>query len=392
MSVTGLTQFPITVLLVDDQLIIGEAVRRTLVEEADITFHHCLDPMQAISKANELKPTVILQDLVMPDVDGLTLVKFYRANESTRDTPLIVLSTKEDPVIKAESFAVGANDYVVKLPDRLELIARIRYHSRGYIALLERNEAYAALAKSQAQLAHEIEVAVKYVQSLLPAKEKGRVTIDWRYIPCVELGGDTFGYHWIDDDQIAMYLLDVTGHGLDSALLAVSVMNVLRSPALLNANPADPGAVLGALNRAFPMEQYGEKSFTIWYGVFDTKSRTLSWSGGGHPEAFLFEGGVKGQEPIGLESPGPLMGLMDWAEFDTLRREVPSGSKLYLYSDGCHEIRLTTGPMWPTAEYIEFLSKPQTEGSKLDALHQHVREIHGSDQLDDDFSILEVTF
>ena len=115
---SGLTQHRITVLLVDDQAIIGEAVRRMLAAESDIEFHHCSDPTQALATANAIRPTVILQDLVMPDVDGLTLVKFFRANPATRDVPMIVLSSKEEPAIKAEAFALGANDYVVKLPDR----------------------------------------------------------------------------------------------------------------------------------------------------------------------------------------------------------------------------------------------------------------------------------
>ena len=84
----------------------------------------------------------------MPEIDGLTLVRYYRANPATREVPLIVLSSKEDALTKAEAFALGANDYMVKLPDRLEILARIRYHSRGYINLLERNEAQAQLEKA----------------------------------------------------------------------------------------------------------------------------------------------------------------------------------------------------------------------------------------------------
>lgn len=147
-----LTQHRITVLLVDDQPMIGEAVRRMLAAEQDIDFHYCPDPIQAIKVANQVEPTVILQDLVMPEIDGLTLVRYFRANQPTREVPLIVLSSKEEPVTKAEAFALGANDYMVKLPDKLEVIARIRYHSKGYINLLERNEAYNALLESQKQL------------------------------------------------------------------------------------------------------------------------------------------------------------------------------------------------------------------------------------------------
>lgn len=390
---TGLSEFHITVLLVDDQAIIGEAVRRMLADQPDITFHYCADPTQAIRLANEIHPTVILQDLVMPDVDGLTLVKFFRANLGTRDTPLIVLSTKEEPTVKAEAFAIGANDYLVKLPDKIELIARIRYHSRGYINLLERNEAYARLAESQQRMAKELAAAVKYVRSLLPPPEEAEILIDWRYVPCADVGGDTFGYHWVDDDNLAVYLLDVTGHGLDSALLSVSVMNVLRSRALVNANPLVPGQVLKALNEAFPMDSYGGKGFTIWYGVYNRPQSMLSWSGGGHPDALLFEGDAYSRTtPVKLPSTGPMMGMMPWDEFQTCQRSVAAGSRLYVYSDGCQEILIPDRGVWPFEEFLDFMAQPCANGSPLDRLLHYVRELHGSDQLDDDFSIVEVRF
>src|SRR5262245_16259292 len=167
-----LTQHKVVVLLIDDQPMIGEMVRRMLAGEPDVGFHYVADATKALEAAGRVKPTVILQDLVMPQIDGLTLVRQFRSNESTRETPLIVLSTKEEPAVKAEAFALGANDYIVKLPDRLELLARIRYHSKGYIALLQRNEAYQALMESQKRLASEVKQAAIYVQSLLPDKLK----------------------------------------------------------------------------------------------------------------------------------------------------------------------------------------------------------------------------
>jgi len=260
---------PISVLLVDDQVIIGEAVRRMLAEVPDIRFHHCQDPTQAIDRANTFAPTVILQDLEMPELDGLTLIKFFRANPSTRDIPLIVLSTREEPSTKAEAFVIGANDYLVKLPDRLEMLARIRYHSKGYVAQLERNEAYRKLADSQRQLAEEVAEAAKYVRSLLPEPiKKGPVRIDWRFLPSTQLGGDSFGYNWLDDDHFAVYLLDVSGHGVGSSLMSVSALNILRSQALPNTDFREPGQVLRSLNTAFAEELHDNKYFTIWYGVF----------------------------------------------------------------------------------------------------------------------------
>ncbi len=144
--------YPMMVLLVDDQPLIGEAVRRLLASEADIDLHFCPNPLRALEEANHIKPTVILQDLVMPDIDGLTLVQQFRANPKTADTPIIVLSTKEDAAVKGQAFALGANDYLVKLPDRIELLARIRYHSRAYLNQVQRDEAYRALRESQKQL------------------------------------------------------------------------------------------------------------------------------------------------------------------------------------------------------------------------------------------------
>ncbi|MBI5769840.1 MAG: response regulator [Verrucomicrobia bacterium] len=144
--------YSMMVLLVDDQAIVAEAVRRALANLADVDFHYCPHGTEAVGVATQLKPTVILQDLVMPGIDGLDLLKLYRANPATRDVPVIVLSTKEDPKVKAQAFELGANDYLVKLPDRMELTARIRFHSEFYLNQLQRDEAYRALRESQQQL------------------------------------------------------------------------------------------------------------------------------------------------------------------------------------------------------------------------------------------------
>ena len=146
---TALSKRQAVVLLVDDQAMVAEGIRRMLVDEPDIDFHYCADPREAIQTAIAIRATIILQDLVMPEVDGMMLVRFYRTNPSTRDIPIVVLSTKDDPAIKSEAFHNGANDYLVKLPDKVELVARIRAHSRSHLAQLERDAAYQALRDLQ---------------------------------------------------------------------------------------------------------------------------------------------------------------------------------------------------------------------------------------------------
>lgn len=147
-----LPDYHVMVLLVDDQAMVCEAVRRALANQTDMDFHYCADAREALTIANQIKPTVILQDLVMPGIDGLTLLNQYRANPNTKDIPIIVLSTNENPQVKGQAFALGANDYLVKLPDKIELIARIRYHSKAFLNILQRDAAYRALRESQQQL------------------------------------------------------------------------------------------------------------------------------------------------------------------------------------------------------------------------------------------------
>ena len=231
-----------------------------LAGEPDIVFHFCQNPAEAIETANALQPTVILQDLVMPDIDGLMLVKFFRANKSTRETPLIVLSSKEEPAIKAQAFALGANDYLVKLPDKLEVVARIRYHSRGYVALLERNEAYAPARRdaAPARRGDRRGGPLRPVAAAREADRAGRVRLAVRAQP--DLGGDMFGYHWIDRDHLAVYLLDVSGHGVGSSLLAVSAANVLVvAVAARQSISASPASVMTRLNDVFQMDRQDEQ-------------------------------------------------------------------------------------------------------------------------------------
>lgn len=384
----------IRVLLIDDQPIVGESVRRMLADQPDVTLEYCQDPTEAIQRANEFAPTVILQDLVMPEVDGLTLVRFFRANPRTREVPLIVLSSKEEPAIKAEAFARGANDYLVKLPDRVEVVARIRYHSRGYVALLERNEAYRRLAESRKQLADEIDQAAVYVRSLLPVPlEQGAITTDWRFVPSTQLGGDSFGYHWLDDDHFALYLLDVSGHGVGASLMSVSAMNVLGSRSLPNVDFHDPSQVLGGLDVAFDMDRHNGKYFTIWYGVYQPSKRLLRYAGGGHPAAALFGGSSRADARLNLlESDGPAIGFGMGLDFESQQTVLPDYARLYLYSDGAFEIQIANGPMWTQEEFLGFLSERQFGESPMDAVLAHCTELHGSSTLDDDCSLLQCEF
>jgi len=160
------------VLLVDDQPIIGEAIRRLLHDQPDIDYHYCSSGSLAVDAAQRVNATVILQDLVMPDVDGMTLLTRYRASSTTRDIPVIVLSSKEDPMIKRDAFQGGANDYLVKLPDRIELVARIHLHSKSYLTQIQRDEAHRSLTESQRQLVLSNSELAERIQELQAVRDE----------------------------------------------------------------------------------------------------------------------------------------------------------------------------------------------------------------------------
>lgn len=391
----SLTKYPISILLIDDQIIVAEAIRRMLDTETDIAFHYCQDPSKAIEMASKVKPTVILQDLVMPDMDGLTLVRYFRANPVTQDIPLIVLSVKEDPKIKAESLALGANDYLVKIPDKIELIARLRYHSKAYTLLLQRNEAYEKMLESQRALVAELAEAGEYVKSQLPQPINNGVDAKWKFIPSMQLGGDAFSYHWLDEDHFVIYLLDVCGHGVGAALLSVTIMNVLNSNTLTNVDLHDPAQVLMALNNMFLMEKHNNMFFTMWYGVYSKKKRELVYSGGGHPPAILMTGDHPDQMNLKkLESKGLVVGGMPNTQYTNDSCAIGKYNKLFVFSDGVFEICHPDKTMNTFDNFVNYLEKLSKENSNDDVelITTLSRQINLGTPFPDDYSLLRFIF
>lgn len=388
-----LSSHPIRVLLVDDQAIIGEAVRRMLASDPQVEFRYCGDPSNAISAIADFQPTVILQDLVMPEIDGLTMLKQYRATPETREIPVVVLSAKEEPKTKAEAFTLGANDYLVKLPDPIELSARVRLHSQGYIAQLERNEAYGALQRSEARLAEELAEAAKYLTSLLPERLTEPVLTEWAFVPSAELGGDTLGYGWLDDDHFSMYLLDVCGHGLKAALLSISAMNVLRNQTLQATDFRSPASVLAAMNEAFQMDRHSNMYFTMWYGVFNRRTRVLRCASAGHPAAILIAGpSAEAATGTALSSPGMIIGGFPGMQYEELSVDLPAYSRLYFFSDGLYEITKPDNTMMTFEEFQAILERGPRNATALPHTLDAIRQVRGEEPFEDDLSIVEAQF
>ena len=244
---------------------------------------------------------------------------------------------------------------------------------------------------SDERMRAEFAAGIKYVRDCIPPPMVGLVSVDWRYLPASTLGGDTIGYHWVDDDHLALYLVDVTGHGLDAALLSVTVANVIRAGALPGADLKQPNQVLAKLNNAFQGEQHGQRFFTIWYGVYHCASRTMTWAGGGHPPAIVLLPGEP--NPLLLPSSGLMMGVLRGVEFPVQSCRIPAGARLLIFSDGVFEIFRDGRDAWNLDACIAHLvALAEQQGSLMEELLDHVYHLRGSPRLDDDFSIIEARF
>lgn len=258
----------------------------------------------------------------------------------------------------------------------------------------ERIRTYNALQESQQKLASETAEAARYVLSLLPAKLVGAITTDWLFVPSEQLGGDAFGYHWMDDDHFAIYLLDVVGHGVGAALLSVTALNVFRNEGLPDVDFREPAAVLSALNRSFEMNEQNEMYFTAWYGVFHRPSRTLRYSAAGHPPAILFTGDSAASATMKeLRAPGLMIGAVAESRYITESVTLGSFGRLYVFSDGAYEVSKRDGSAMSFDEFTEILAEPPAStAGELQGIVDQMREIQGAKILPDDCSLLKLIF
>jgi sigma-B regulation protein RsbU (phosphoserine phosphatase) len=251
-----------------------------------------------------------------------------------------------------------------------------------------------ALELSQKLISAQLADAASYVRSQLPANLSDSVRTDWRYLPSSALGGDALDCFWIDDDHLVIFVLDVVGHGVGSALLAISILHLLRQRALKDGDPLDPVSVLTALNRSFQMDEHGDKVFSIWYGVFDRVSGIIRFASAGHPPALLISPRRNSEsEVVWLKAKGLWIGATAAETYEGETAVVAQDADLFVFSDGLFELSTTGGPMIGLDGFGRILADlHHSGGAELEEVLAAVSRTHGSDQFEDDASILKVHF
>jgi phosphoserine phosphatase RsbU/P len=377
----------VKILVIDDDRTIQILLERTLAQCGyDVIV--ASNGEEGLEKAIQCHPALVICDWLMPGMNGLEVCRRIKETPELSTTFFILLTSLGSIDDRVKGLDAGSDDFLCKPIEMNELKARVRAGLR--LHQLSRD------LQIQTQLLEaELAEAAEYVCSILPEPlNDSSIAIDVQFIPSRQLGGDGFDYYWLDSDRLAIYLLDVSGHGLRAALPSLSVINLLRSRGLNNVNYYRPSEVLQGLNKTFQMTNRNDKYFTIWYGVYDRKQRSLIYSSAGHPPAVLLSSDKQGQiiEQT-LKTPGFPVGMFADAEYTDADCQISVPSSLYIFSDGIYEIEKPDGKIWGLKDFIKFLktyhSMPRHH---LDLLLDYIQTWNFKKQFNDDLSIMQIDF
>jgi sigma-B regulation protein RsbU (phosphoserine phosphatase) len=246
----------------------------------------------------------------------------------------------------------------------------------------------ARLVETQQELDREFADAAKYVRRMLPPPLIGPEKLEWHFEPSAHLGGDGLGYREINEDQLAIYMLDVTGHGLGSALLAVTTLEFLRSREVRETDFSRPRDVIDRLNRTFQMKEHAGKFFSAWYGVYSRSQHTLTYVNAGHPPPlYLTEKGL-----MRTVSSGPVLGVLPEINLTETTLPFPPKTELYLFTDGLYELVDGQGGHGSYDEFVGHLEEEaKRRRSVWPTILQWSDEARKRGTVDDDVSLMHFT-
>ena len=257
------------------------------------------------------------------------------------------------------------------------------------------------LSRANQRMKRDLDAAARVQHTLLPdhVPEVPGLSFAWSYRPCDELAGDALNIVRINDDLVAVYLLDVSGHGVPAALLSVTatrslnpraagVASIVAGPGA-NPDAVAPAQVAARLNSLYPMASNGDHYFTMIYGLLDVHTRRLRLTVAGHPGPILAPAGVR---PTRLKMPGFAIGMFDEAEYDESVIELKPGDRLFLHSDGVNEEANAQRELFGDERLLDAIAEGKARGlsDTLESVIQKVVAWHGEDHLTDDVSILAI--
>lgn len=375
----------IQILVVDDDFAVRTLLERTLTKQGyQVTT--ASDGNIGLELAIAIQPDLIVCDWMMPGMNGIDLCKQVKAHPQLTTTFFILLTALGSIEDKVTGLDAGADDFLCKPLEIYELQARIRAGLRIQQLTQELQ------AKTRA-LKAELNEAAQYVKALLPPPlNRSSIKIESCFLPSSDLGGDGFDYFWLDHHRLAFYLLDVSGHGLKAALPSITLINLLRSRHINQGiDYGKPHEVLTYLNANCQFIEQQEQYFTMWYGVYDTEDRVVTYASAGHPPAVLVTENID-SPPQFLKTRGLPIGMLPPEDvvYEDKIQYIPFHSKLYVFSDGVYENTKATDHQQQWQLFLQFLQ--QFQDYDLDLLVQIVGDRLHQKSVEDDLSMMRFKF
>jgi phosphoserine phosphatase RsbU/P len=390
------------ILVADD-----EASNRTLLglmlrgEPCQISY--AADGPSTLTLAQAESPDLILLDVMMPGIDGFEVCAQLKANPATCQIPVIFLSALADTSNKVRGLNLGAIDYITKPFDLAEVLARVRVQLKIGGLTRDLTAANQLLMQRGAKIDSDLRAAADIQKALLPdriSKSFPGCEVDWRCLPCDQVGGDLCNYYWLDKDHLAAYVMDVSGHGVPAAMLTVAIARNLVPPQIaprdndireVRAAGYSPGQFLRQLDRDYPMERFG-KFFTMVYVVLNRRTGELRYSSGGHPMPIVVRADGRRQA---LHAGGTVIGCGASLPFEEGTEHLGVGDSIVLYSDGVSECEgsVAGGRFGDHRLDAVLKKKAGHEASDIcDGIVDDLVAYHGSERMYDDVTIMAIRY
>lgn len=383
---------PRTVLVVDDEPVSRIAMAARL-RRLGYRVLQAEDGKAGLEVLRRERPDLTILDWMMPELDGPTLCEEVRRDPAIQSSQILMMTSHDQPEQIAEGLVRGADDFLSKAASRQEIDARVKAGLRAAALVRMLEQATLESRRKQEILEQELQSAARYVTSLLPPSGMilPQVQLAYEYKPALTLGGDLFNVLVWDNEQVGLYLLDASGHGVAPALRSAALSTFLRGGGLRHQmGSRDPGSILTEANKQFPLTEDGNY-FTIVFVRLDLKSQTLSFASAGHNGAVLHH---RSGDVTWLQNRTLPLGFCVPNLYETVQLSVPfsPGDRLYLFSDGIYEVPASSGELWGDQRFVETVvelgQRPMSE--VITHTVERAAQWLGHDEFPDDVAVMGI--
>jgi sigma-B regulation protein RsbU (phosphoserine phosphatase) len=367
------------ILIVDDARANVDILVEALKQEYKLSV--ALNGAAALQLIDRAPPDLVLLDIVMPGMDGYEVCRRLRASPQFQEMPVMFLSALEDVSNKAKGFEAGANDYLVKPFEILEVKARVRS--------LLKAKAYSDAIKEK--LASELRIAREIQLGILPSNiagvtESAGLEIEAYLEPAKEVGGDLYEVLRAPDGKILIIIGDVSGKGIPAALFMAVTMTLVRT---IGRQVQEPDAVLRQVNDALAVQNPRSMFATMLCALYSPKDGSLHYASAGHPAPILLHDGCASLVPT---QSALVAGALPGLEICSQSMALQPGDRLLLYTDGVTEAFNQSNELLGESRLLQLLSQNagSTAAQAVACAREAVRQHAGQQPQSDDITLVGV--